>query len=735
MRLRIYLLTLIFFNVSSLFFRQRYSDEEFTAICNNADIEYKSFNLTFNQYISQLSGNSSDILDVFEYILINHTEIEYVLLLRKFVKYILVFLFPGIILISWLCFGFCCLCNCGMFKKRSNKSNLVKLINFGSFGLLIVLSLFAIGLSPAFSKYFHGSICSFFQIFNHTLEGDFETSEDSTRWVGLNNIEQEIYNKVDEVNITVETLFNKTTEFEKYFSNYSEQLQNLLKIDIETNVINPTNGEELIQADYSVTFPKFMNEVDSQYSTIKDLLQQLIEFIKEKVNDLFSFKKKLVKKLKRMLDKMIYLSDEVSSMREKFSSIIMPNSRKISNNIYLSFIVMFGLFILFGIIGLVILILYSYSNKRICRYCIHLLWIGLLLFLIGGLVIGCILGIFGAVSGEVTIIIPHVLSKDFLSREDVIDTVGDFRKYIPYMKICLEKDGDLMNTLGYNLDIEELITLFNEFKIKLDDFRNKIKESFNSGKRQNFTSLIQSYHDDYSSAFSQINPSFLQKIFFNLNSKFSNGYNDIFVTKKADCPDDKIYLSPNETRGGKGNYCLVAHEWEPEKIKAIFSSLREVFEAFQNLYAFIKDNRKVTYQILIVSLAIESIFNEIMGASLIFSNFTQYTMTSIKAFYKALLGNNGDIISNKLNCNYIKDDLITFIDQLFIGVANNSLTVGIISIMCSIVAYFSMIMLIVYINSKGKKEKEEQEERNNELSEPLQMDLTYSINASGNEIN
>ena len=724
--------------MSSLSFRQRYSDssdEEFTTICNNADIEYKSFNLTFNQYISQLSGNSSDILDAFEYILINHTEIEYGLLLRKFVKYIFVFLFPGIILISWICFGFCCLCNCGMFKKRSNKSNLVKLINFGSFGLLIVLSLFVIGLSPAFSKYFHGSICSFFQVFNHTLEGDFETSEHSTRWVGLNNIEQEIYNKVDEVIIKVETLFNKTTEFEKYFSNYSGQLQNYLKTDIKTKVINPMNGEELIQADYSVTFPKFINEVDSQYSTLNDLFQQIIEFIKEKVNYLSSFKKKLVRKLKRMLIRMMYLSDEVSSMREKSSSIIMPISRKISNNIYLSFIVMFGLFILFGIIGLVILILYSYSNKRICRYCIHLLWIGLLLFLIGGLVIGCILGIFGAVSGEVTIIIPHVLSKEFLSREDVIDIVGDFRKYIPYIEVCLEKDGNLVDTLGYDLDIEELITLFNEFKIKLDNFMNKIKEFFNPEKRQNFTSLIQLYHDDYSLAFSQINPSFLQKTLFNLNSKFPNDYNDIFVTKKADCPDDKIYLSPNETRRGKGNYCLVAHEWDPEKIKAIFSMLREVFEAFQNLYAFIKDNQKVTYQILIVSLAIEQIFNEIMGESLIFSYLTQYIITSIKAFIKALLGNNGNIVSNKLNCKYIKDDLIIFIDQLFIGVAKNLLTVGIISIMCSIVAYFAMIMLIVYINSKGKMEKEEQEERNNELSEPLQMDLTYSINASGNEIN
>ena len=67
------------------------------------------------------------------------------------------------------------------------------------------------------------------------------------------------------------------------------------------------------------------------------------------------------------------------------------------------------------------------------------------------------------------------------------------------------------------------------------------------------------------------------------------------------------------------------------------------------------------------------------------------------------MGNDGAIV-NKFNCCFIKDDVIIFIDQLFNGFASQAAKVGTVGILCSIIAYFAVIMLIVYINTKKDDE-------------------------------
>jgi hypothetical protein len=300
MRLHIYLLTLILVNVSSLPLRQLYSEDKLNEICSNAEIEYKSTNQTFSEYTKTFAQNSTDILDFFKKIMKDYESISSIsdvpveLFLKKIGIYIFVIILSVFVLISWVCFGCCCCCGCCLFKKRrSDRSFSFKVTILGLFGVLIVLGISAVGLSPGFGQYFSGSVCSFFQVFNHTLEGDFKTSEESSRWIGLNKIENEFEQIFNEVDGIVDGLSDETSYFESNFTVYSGEIQELLDKEFEITVRNPLNNNENVSADYSVAYPQLIDEIREQYSTVQESFNSGINFIQSELSDLSSLEEQI----------------------------------------------------------------------------------------------------------------------------------------------------------------------------------------------------------------------------------------------------------------------------------------------------------------------------------------------------------------------------------------------------------------------------------------------------------
>ena len=708
MRLNIYLFTLILFNVCSLSLRRLEFDDNLTQICKEAEIDYKSIDQTFSEYTKKFAKNSTDTLTFFENILKDHTDIQIELILRKVGIYVFVLVLAIVVFISWVCFGLCCLCGCSLFKKRESKRGfLFKIIILGLFGVLIVLGISAIGLSSAFGQYFSGSVCSFFQVFNHTLKGDFKISEDSPRWIGLNNVEKEFNKTIDNLNEIVEDLSNETTKFETNFSAYSEEFQELLNREIETNVSYPISIEQQILADYSLAYPKLVETISEQYSTIKTSFDNGIDQIQTQLEELSSLDQKFdLTSIKEQIDT---TSDSITSFREKFSGKVMMIYDNVSSNMLNAFRVVFGLFISFAVIGLVIFILNSFSTKCTCKCVVHLLWIGLLLFIIAALIVGSVLGIAGTIAGELIIVLPYMLDEEFLSKVEILNTFGDSQEILSYINVCLEGNGSIISKFNINLEIEGFETLMNESKAMVKDFKNKIQNYSNIEELQNFTTSIQSYHDDYSLAFSKIDSDIFPEILLSLNDKFGDTYSDIFVTNKTNCPDEKTYLPPSESRGEQGNYCLVVHEWEPNQIQNMYPGLNDLFIEFETLYTFINDNNRVTEGMLTVSQNMELIFDNIILASDNFTGEVNNSIISVEAFYNTTMGNDG-AIANKFNCGFIKDDVIIFIDQLFNGFTNQASKVGAVSIICSVIAYFAVVMLIISINSE-KKDKEKEKEK------------------------
>lgn len=707
MKLHIYLLTLILFNVSSLSLRQLYSDDKLNQICSDAKIEYKSTNQTFSEYTKTFAQNSTDILNFFQKIIKDYSSISSVsdvpieLFLKEIGIYVFVLILSVFVLISWVCFGCCCCCGCCLFKKRkSDRSFSFKITILGLFGVLIVLGISAVGLSPGFGQYFSGSVCSFFQVFNHTLEGDFKTSDESSRWIGLNKVENEFEQIFDEVDEIVDGLSDETTYFESNFTVYSGAIQELLDKKFETTVRNPLNNDENVVADYSVAYPELIDEIREQYSTVQESFNSGINFIQSELSDLSSLEQQI--DLTSIQNTINTTSEKIISFRNDFSEKFEVIYDNVSKNMLNSFKAVFGLFISFAVIGLVIFVLHSFSQKCSCKCIVHLLWFGLLLFIVAGLVVGSVLGIIGTIAGELISVFPYMLNEDFLTQVGLMDGTGDAPEIMSYINICLEGNGNFVGKFNINLEIEGFETMINDAKATVSDFETKIGNYSNIEELDNFTTQIQSYHDDYSLAFSNVKPGSFPELLENLNSLFGD-YNDVFTVKQDECPEDKTYLLPGETRGDQGNYCLVIHEWTPEQIESMYSEATQLITAFRNLYNFIQDNNAVTKKMLDVAQNMTNIFSNIIEASFNFTKQVNNSIELVEAFYNKNMGNDGAIV-NKFNCGFIKDDVIIFIDQLFNGFASQAAKVGTVGILCSIIAYFAVIMLIVYINTKKDDE-------------------------------
>ena len=708
MKLHIYLLALILFNVSSLPLRRLYSDDKLNQICSDAEIEFKSTNQTFSEYTKTFAQNSTDILNFFKKIITDYSEISdisdvpYELFLKKIGIYVFVIILSVFVLISWVCFGCCCCCGCCLFKKRGKKRSFLFIVTIlGLFGLLIVLGISAVGLSPGFGRYLSGSVCSFFQVFNHTLEGDFKTSEESSRWVGLNKINNEFTEIFNEVDGIVGVLSNETTYFESNFTVYSGAIQELLNKEFNTTVRNPINNAENVTADYSIAYPELIKGISEQYSTIQDSFNSGINFIKSELSDLSSLDQQI--DLTSINDTINTTSKSIISFRNKVSENIGVIYDNVSKNLLNSFKAVFGLFIAFAVIGLAIFVLHSFSQKCTCKCIVHLLWFGLLLFIVAGLIVGSILGIVGTIAGELISVLPYMLSEDFLTQVGLMDGTGDAPEIMSYIEVCLEGNGNFVSKLNFNFEIEGFETMINDAKATVSDFGIKIRNYSNIGELGNFTTLIQSYHDDYSLAFSNVKPDSFPQLLENLNSLFGD-YNDVFAIKQTECPEDKTYLSPEKTRGEQGNYCLVIHEWTDEQIESMYPEATQLHTAFENLYNFIQDNNAMTKLMLHETQNMTNLFNNIIKSSLNFTRQVNNSIESIETFYNKNMGNDGAIV-NKFNCGFIKDDVIIFIDQLFNGFASQAAKVGTVSILCSIIAYFAVIMLIVYINTKSDEDK------------------------------
>ena len=698
------LILLLFVSVSSLTFRELFSDTELAELCREVEYERKSTDLPFSEYTKQVAGSGSDTLDFFERLLVNPNDIELTLILKKIGFYIFIFAIAGFVASSWLIFGCCCICRCGLFRKRhSDKGPLFKIIVSGLFGVLIITGFVALGLSLGVGSYFEGSICSFFDFFEHTLDGDGQTSA-SSKWVGLKNIGNELDNTFQQINSLLTTLSDNTNTFDRNFNTNSTEVQRLLDSTVETNIRDPSDPTQFIETDYSQTFSESLDVINDQYIQIRGTLEEVIYSLKTKLDDVNVIDDEFYNIKAQLTAKANSFSTVVDSFSDEFAPVFRIIHDNISNDTFLAFKFVYGLFIAFAIIGLGIFLLHTLSSKIRCRYFVNLLWAILCLFIIGSLIVGGFLGIIGTVSGEVIKFLPHLFSESFLSQSDFRLHFGDYTEIIPVLNVCLEGNGNLIQNMGLNVEIEGADAAITESEKQVNEFMTQLEEYSKIQELETLMTKIQKYRSDCSTAFSTVNPNKFTEVLDNLNSKFTSEYDDIFITKIEECPQGRTYLAPNQLRG-PGSYCLIACEWSLAQIEQTYPLASELIAAFGSFSAFIEDHERVTKNMLTVTSGLDILFANIRVAGFTFGNQVKSSLTTFKSYYD-LTRDDEEAIGNKLNCGFIKNDLITFINQIFHGFSTRVVQISTSSIICSIVAYIAVIMLIIYINSSYHDDRE-----------------------------
>lgn len=699
------LILLLFVSVSSLTLRELFSDTELGELCREVQYERKSTDLSFSEYTNQVAGRGNDTLDFFERLLVDPSDIEITLIAKKIGFYFFIFFIALCVFLSWIIFGCCCICRCGLFRKRhSDKGPLFKIIVSGLFGVLIITGFVALGLSLSVGGYFEGSICSFFDFFEHTLDGDGQTSQTS-KWVGLKGIGAELDNTFQQINSILATLSNDANTFETNFNTNSTEVQRLLDSTVETNIRDPSDPTQLIETDYSQTFSESLDVINDKYIQIRDTLEEGIYSLKTKLDKVHVIDDEFEDIKAQLTNKADEFSREVDNFSEKFSPVFKIIHENVSNDTFAIFKIIYGLFITFAIIGLGIFLLHTLSAKIRCRYFVNLLWVILCLFIVGSLIIASFLGMIGTISGEVIKFLPHLFSESFLSQSDFKQQFGDFTEITPLLNVCLEGNGNFIQKIGLDLEIEGADSTITESETQINEFMNQLDENSKIQELETLITKIQTYRGDCSTAFSTVNPNKFTEVLENLNSKFTTDYDDVFITKIEECPEGKTYLAPSQSRSPSGSYCLIACEWPLAQIEQTYPLASELIAAFRSFSAFIEDHERVTGNMLTITSGLDTILNSIKVAGYAFGDQVKSSLTTFKSYYD-LTRDDEEAIGNKLNCSFIKNDLITFINQLFHGFSTTVIQISTSSIICSFVAYFAAILLIIYINSSYHDDRE-----------------------------
>ena len=397
-------------------------------------------------------------------------------------------LFLGILCIpGWIIFCSCAYCNCKCYnickniKCKTPFFIIVTIIN-GVFAINSIIGFFK--LNPIFEG-LSNTECSIVRFISEILDG--ETKNNLPKWGGVSKI----------INV-----FDKTvTEIER--------------MSRETNILTLTEGKRNLynQAvndfirDLNFAYTSISEESSYKYTTDNTYIFDMAKNFGEPISDNSftegSYADKWVQELEISDDVGEYYNNlgliihsnvnehmkeaesvfedigvSIEQLKDNLGKKILEYSDKIDNigNIILKLIFSFLLIISLFLETFLILLLLSASRQCNCQCCenclkiiIHFFWnilalLSLLMFIIGGVIYTISIisnDFFGAIS--------YLIS----SRNLLAPSPRIFDESGPYLDVCINGDGDILEELGLNTDFTNLDS-WRKASNKLDNLLNKI---------------------------------------------------------------------------------------------------------------------------------------------------------------------------------------------------------------------------------------------------------------------
>ena len=435
----------------------------------------------------------------------------------------IIFFAIGILSIfGWIgcCIFCCCDCCCCCCCKKDGCRIPCFIFTYIFYALVVAVSVYGLTQSKKIFVGLANTECSLLKFFEQVLHG--EIKQDNPRWAGISGINQLLLDlKNTIINIKNDVKDDINTEFSsnngrrvgfisnledaerKFFdgTNYNSQY----KKNYRTKNINgyPLND------DYVLDIVKFFGKKDSdnnyEENTFLYYMNEEFSIVAENADNFLG-------EAKRGFDKIL----DDTSADNPFQTVIdgLDEGRKNLNELTQPFTDLktdigdllssfagdadkygkMGVTVVFSVLmgmniflAVLMLLIYCFSTRSFascccCRcmfkFCTHILWNILALFMILAFIIGSILGIVGSIGGDMMSLVSYIMSEDNFrdSNTLLLDQLGQAKDYI---YTCIHGDGDISQNLHLGNSLESF-NLINEAESQI----NEAKSHFDEVKEQ-----------------------------------------------------------------------------------------------------------------------------------------------------------------------------------------------------------------------------------------------------------
>ena len=633
----------------------------------------------------------------------------------------IIFLLLGILCIpGWIIFCSCAYCKCKCYESCKNikcKTPFFIIVTIVNVVFAIISIIGFVKIKPIFEG-LSNTECSIFRFISEILDG--ETKNNLPKWGGVSeiiNIFDKTVKEIDKMSSDTGTLTSTEQKRDSYnnaVDTFITQLKTAcVSISIETSYEYTTDTNYIL--DMANNFGKYLSGNSFTEGSYADKWVQELEIsddVGEYYNKLGLIIQSNINEHMKYAESIFQdIGEGIEQLKDNIGKKILEYSDKIDNigNIILKLIFSFLLIISILLESFLILLLLSASRQCNCQCCenclkfiIHIFWnilalLSILMFLVGGIIYT-----ISIISNDFFEAISYLIS----SRNLLAPSPRIFDDSGPYLDVCINGDGDILDELGLSTDFTNL-DLWRKASNKLDNLLNKIITKTQSStitdtvydeiisdlnKRQrgevDFGFVKPNSNDQlyvYSTT-SQINQALYScKIFdvlsYSCNSEFPNLQLDNSCSSSVNTSKciDMVSCHSNLDTKYTATVCNSANE-KIEIIKEIYRTLT---------YANHDDpthTNSIRNQALNIKNSYETYLNSVKTA------LSDYTVKfqPFHAFYDNLIGN-GSLLS-LINCAFIGKNVKVLLNYLDETLNKGFSALGIVFI----VNGFLMLSLIVF---------------------------------------
>jgi len=437
----------------------------------------------------------------------------------------LIFLVFGVLSIfGWIVCCICCCCDCCCCcccKKESCKVPCF-IFTFVFYALSVALSIYGLSQSKKIFVGLANTECSILKFFGQVLNG--EIKRERPKWAGIDGIKTLLDSLISEIedlrSSAIDDVLNggigrigtaksefhtnmknagdkffsstPSTYITKYSKNYNDKdiagypLEDIYILDVvkdfgyqhsETN-----EGRNVISY---IPINSTLYKWNKEFSIVSGNADGYMSSAKNSFNNILTENYNEVRNSldsgKTTLDK---LTKPFTDAEKEFGTLLGDYSGHIDKYGKMSVTIVFSVLMVINIaLAVLMLLIYFFSSKAcagcccmrcLFKFCTHILWNVLSLMIILSFIIGAILGLVGAIGGDMMSLVSYIMSEENFNSNPplLLNKLGDAQRYI---RRCIHGDGKIAEELGLDNSMDSFENI-NTVELQINDAISEFEE-------------------------------------------------------------------------------------------------------------------------------------------------------------------------------------------------------------------------------------------------------------------